>query len=134
MVSAEGVSTDPAKIEVVKDWKRPRHLVELQSFLGFASYYRRFVEGSCWGVMWTTEEGEDLPVPLTSAWDEACEEAFQSLKKKLISTPVLAYADFNKPFILEVDAREFAVSAVVPDVWYTEEPDHTVPPTRKWTV
>ncbi|KAL2076346.1 hypothetical protein ACEWY4_028049 [Coilia grayii] len=45
VVSAEGVSTDPVKIEVVKEWRRPGHLAELRSFLGFASYYRRFVEG-----------------------------------------------------------------------------------------
>lgn len=45
VVSAEGVSTDPMKIAVVKEWKRPGHLAELHSFLGFASYYRRFVQG-----------------------------------------------------------------------------------------
>lgn len=43
VVSAEGVSTAPAKIEVVKEWKRAGHLAELRSFLGFASYYRRFI-------------------------------------------------------------------------------------------
>lgn len=45
IISEKGVSTDPAKIEAVAKWQRPRHASELHSFLGFASYYRRFVEG-----------------------------------------------------------------------------------------
>lgn len=44
-VSAEGVSTDPEKVAAVRDWKRPINLAELRSFLGFASYYRRFKGG-----------------------------------------------------------------------------------------
>lgn len=45
VISSQGVSTDPAKIEAVAQWQRPRHVSELRSFLGFAIYYRRFVKG-----------------------------------------------------------------------------------------
>ncbi len=45
VISAQGVSTDPSKIEAVKQWQCPKGVTELRSFLGFASYYRRFVEG-----------------------------------------------------------------------------------------
>lgn len=45
VISDKGVSTDPGKIEVVTNWQRPTTVTELRSFLGFASYYRRFVEG-----------------------------------------------------------------------------------------
>lgn len=123
VVSAEGVSTDPAKIEVVREWKRPGHLAELRSFLGFASYYRRFVEGFSklaaplhhlvGKLSGPRRKGKTPPVPLASAWDEACERAFQSLKKKLTSAPVLAYADFKKPFIVEVDASHGGLGAVL---------------------
>ncbi|KAL6465795.1 hypothetical protein MHYP_G00259280 [Metynnis hypsauchen] len=123
VVSAEGVATDPAKIEVVKGWECPLHLAELRSFLGFASYYRRFVEGfsklaaplhhlvgKLTGPRW---KGKTPKISLATAWSEDCEQAFQSLKAKLTSAPVLAYADFNKPFILEVDASHGGLGAVL---------------------
>ncbi|KAL7883046.1 hypothetical protein SRHO_G00007040 [Serrasalmus rhombeus] len=123
VVSAGGMATDPAKIEVVKEWKRPCHLTELRSFLGFASYYRRFVEGfsklaaplhhlvgKLSGPRW---KGKTPQVPLTTSWNEECEHAFQSLKEHLTSAPVLAYADFSKPFIVEVDASHGGLGAVL---------------------
>lgn len=123
VVSAEGVVTDPAKIEEVKEWRRPSHLAELRSFLGFASYYRRFVEGFSklaaplhqlvGKLSGPRRKGKTPPVPLTAAWDESCEDAFQSLKNRLTSAPVLAYADFQKPFILEVDASHGGLGAIL---------------------
>ncbi|KAL2095353.1 hypothetical protein ACEWY4_010072 [Coilia grayii] len=123
VVSAEGVSTDPVKIEVVKEWRRPGHLAELRSFLGFASYYRRFVEGFSklaaplhqlvGKLSGPRRKGKTPPIPLGEAWDGSCEDAFQSLKEKLTSAPVLAYADFQKPFILEVDASHGGLGAIL---------------------
>ena len=123
VVSAEGVATDPAKIEVVKGWKRPVHLAELRSFLGFASYYRRFVEGFAklaaplhhlvGKLSGPRRKGKTPKISLSTAWGEDCEQAFQSLKEKLTSAPVLAYADFNKTFILEVDASHGGLGAVL---------------------
>ena len=85
VVSREGVSTDPAKIEVVREWRRPGHLAELRSFLGFASYYRRFVEGFSklaaplhhlvGRLNGPRKKGKTPPVPLASTWVEECEHA-----------------------------------------------------------
>lgn len=123
VVSAEGVSTDPAKIEVVKEWRRPAHLAELRSFLGFASYYRRFVEGFSkisaplhrlvGRLSGPRQKGKTPPIPLATAWDKPCEDAFQRLKGKLTSAPVLAYADFKRPFLLEIDASHGGLGAVL---------------------
>lgn len=123
VVSAEGVAADPEKVEVVREWRRPVHLAELRSFLGFASYYRRFVENFAKlaaplhrlvGQLCTPQKrGKTPPVPLSSAWDGACESAFQNLKHRLIGSPVLAYADFQKPFIVEVDASHGGLGAVL---------------------
>lgn len=117
------MATDPVKIEVVKEWQRPGHLVELRSFLGFASYYCRFVGGfakisaplhSLVGrLSGSQQKGKTPLVPLGKAWDEACETAFQVLEEKLTSAPAFAYADFSKPFLLEIDASHRGLGAVL---------------------
>lgn len=122
IISGEGVSTDPAKIEAVAKWQRPRHATELRSFLGFASYYRRFVEGfakvaaplhklvaEVAGTQGKRRHKQDLG----PSWTPQCEESFEALKTKLVSAPVLAYADFSRPFILETDASHGGLGAVL---------------------
>ncbi|KAM3873593.1 retrovirus-related Pol polyprotein from transposon 412 [Diretmus argenteus] len=122
VISSKGVSTDPTKIEAVAKWQRPHHVSELRSFLGFASYYRRFVEGFAQlagplhglvaklaGTRSRRGSGQDLG----SAWTPRCEESFEALKAKLVSAPVLAYADFSRPFILEIDASHSGLGAVL---------------------
>lgn len=122
IISCQGVSTDPAKIEAVAKWQRPSQVSELRSFLGFASYYRRFVEGfaklasplhklvaELAGSRSKQGSGRDLSV----AWTPQCERSFEALKAKLVSAPVLAYADFSRPFILEIDASHSGLGAVL---------------------
>ncbi len=123
MVIEEGVSTDPDKVAAVQEWQRPKHLAELKSFLGFTSYHRRFVEGFAKvaaplnrlaaQVSGSKRKGKTPKTPLHSLWTEECESAFQSLKVALINSPVLAYADFQKPFVLEVDASHGGLGAVL---------------------
>lgn len=122
VISNEGVSTDPSKIEAVALWKRPGHLSELRSFLGFASYYRRFVEGfaklaaplhKLVATLAGTKTRRGSGKPLDEAWTPQCEESFEALRAKLVSAPVLAYADFSKPFILETDASYSGLGAVL---------------------
>lgn len=122
IISREGVSTDPGKIEVVSKWQRPNHVSELRSFLGFASYYRRFIEGfaklaaplhrlvaELVGTKSRKPAARDLP----ALWTEECELSFENLKSRLVSAPVLAYANFSLPFILEVDASYQGLGAVL---------------------
>ncbi|MGH0176852.1 UNVERIFIED_CONTAM: hypothetical protein FKN15_073716 [Acipenser sinensis] len=124
LVSREGVATDPEKITVVAEWKRPRSLVELQSFLGFCSYYRRFVEGFAKlaaplhqvvaELAGAGKRGRRGPGVITeSIWTRECNACFQALKTKLVSSPILAYADFSKPFVLETDASHQGLGAVL---------------------
>lgn len=124
VISASGVATDPSKISAVAEWARPTTCTELQSFLGFASYYRRFVAGFAkyaaplhWlvGELGGTKKkrktlGKGV---LGDLWSEECEEAFQTLKRLLVSAPVLGYADFTKPFVLEIDASQAGLGAVL---------------------
>ena len=86
VVSKEGVAVDPAKVETVLDWRQPRNVSEIRSFLGLAGYYRRFVRDfSRIAAPMTrlTRKGEKY------VWAEDCELTFQELKRRLTSTPVL---------------------------------------------
>lgn len=121
VISDKGVSTDPAKIECVANWPTPTTVIQLRSFLGFAGYYRRFVEGFARlapplhrRVAALTGKSRKKEVKRDGEmWTEECQESFDALKAKLTSAPVLAYADFSRPFILEVDASHSGLGAVL---------------------
>lgn len=123
VISSQGVATDPCKIEVVTQWPRPSTVKELRSFLGFASYYRRFVDGfaklaaplhrlvgELTGSKHRPGQREEV---FSSAWSRECQDRFEELKSRLTTAPVLAYADFTKPFVLEVDASHGGLGAVL---------------------
>lgn len=122
IISDKGVTTDPAKIEAVAKWPRPGHVSELLFFLGFASYYRRSVEGfakmagplhQLVAKLAGTKSQKASEEMFQTAWTSQCEESFEALKAKLTSAPVLAYADFSGPFILETDASHCGLGAVL---------------------
>ena len=87
LVSAEGVRTDPAKVAVIRSWPRPANVTQVRSFLGLASYYRRFISRFA-------EIARPLHV-LTNksqkefSWTDTCQAAFENLKDALATTPVL---------------------------------------------
>ena len=122
VISAAGVATDPEKTRVVADWPRPRTAKDLRSFLGFASYYRRFVPQfavhagplhKAAAAASGPKKAPDLGRTLGELWDEACEAGFRALKERLVAAPVLAYADFSKPFVLDIDASFTGLGAVL---------------------
>ncbi|KAK2894334.1 hypothetical protein Q8A73_016818, partial [Channa argus] len=94
VVNEDGVTTDRAKVAAIKEWPQPTTTSELRSFLGLASYYRRF-------------KGRRFE------WSEACSRAFQRLKVDLSEAPVLAYPDPQQPFIVDTDASGVGIGAVL---------------------
>ena len=126
VISEQGVRTDPDKVQVVTDWPTPVTLRQVRSFLGFASYYRRFVEkfASIARPLYDlvsrcNENGgkrRSKTADISTLWNEECEHAFCSLKDKLTSTPTLTYPDFTRPFMLEVDASNFGLGAVLSQI------------------
>jgi len=113
VVSGEGVATDPAKIEVVRDWPAPTEVKEVRSFLGLASYYRRFVPTFA-----------EIAAPLQSLtqknktfnWSPECDRAFVRLKYALMSSPILAMPNDTEPFLLDTDACDVSIGAVLSQV------------------
>lgn len=122
VMSSRGFSTDPKKVEVEAEWQTPTTTSELHSFLGFDSYYRRFVEGFAklaaplHKLVVETVNGRGkrkLNHGLCKDCTAECQNSFEALKRKLTTAPVLAYADFSLAFILEADASHSGLGAVL---------------------
>lgn len=110
VISADRVATDPTKIQAVRDWPTPTNVKEVRQFLGLAGYYQRFMRQ--FGV---------LARPLFNllkkgppfVWTDNTEQSFQVLKQGLISAPVLALPNFQKPFTVETDACDVGIGAIL---------------------
>ena len=101
VVSAEGIAVDPSKVQDVLNWKAPKSVTEVRSFLGLAGYYRRFIPNFSRIAKPMTEL---LEKDTSFVWTASREEAFQTLKKQLTTAPVLAQPDITKPFDVYCDA------------------------------
>ncbi len=116
VVSAEGISPDPAKLAAVRDWPVPSGTPKqckraLMGFIGLANYYRRFVDHFASMALPLTDL---LPEQAEWKWEEAQQQAFDALKLALTSAPVLVHAPcWDEPFVVETDASDFAIGAVL---------------------
>ena len=101
IVSKDGISPDPARVEAVVSWPIPRNVSEVKGFLGLTGWCRIFIQKYAIIASALTEL---LKKDEAFTWNEKCQEAFQELKDKLSSYPVLKLPDFNKVFEAVVDA------------------------------
>ena len=126
ILSAQGVSPNPEKVSKIKDWPMPKTPKQVHSFVGLASFYRRFIPNFAkWAgplhalivpasFKQKIRKGEMKKSELPEfRWTQECQEGFDQLKKALIKAPVLAYPDYTKPFILETDASLKGLGAVL---------------------
>ncbi|KAL0541350.1 hypothetical protein IC582_021392 [Cucumis melo] len=110
VVSSEGVSIDPAKVETITSWPRPSTVSEIRSFLGLVGYYRRFVEDFsriASPLIQLTRKGTPF------VWSPACESSFQELKQKLVSAPVLTVPDGSGSFVIYSDSSKKGLGCVL---------------------
>jgi hypothetical protein len=108
IISAAGAGTDPKKVEAVQNWAAPANLKELRSFLGFANFYRRFIPNFA-HVAGPLNQLLKADVPYI--WTATQQAAFELLKQRFATAPVLALPDFRKDFVLFTDASDYALGA-----------------------
>lgn len=112
-VSHDGIRCKQEKVSAVNNWPIPTSVLEVRSFLGLASYFRRFIENV-----------SNMAYPLTRLtqknkkfeWSNECESAFDTLKHALTSAPMLAYPSQNEPFKLDTDASAYGVGAILSQI------------------
>nr|GEU44277.1 putative reverse transcriptase domain-containing protein [Tanacetum cinerariifolium] len=101
VIDSQGIHVDPAKIKSIKDWASPKTATKIRQFLGLVSYYRRFIEGF-----------SKIARPMTKLtqnkvkfdWGDKQEKAFQIIKQKLYSVPILALPEGSEDFVVYCDA------------------------------
>jgi hypothetical protein len=131
VISANGITPDPEKIEILKNFKRPTSVVEIQSFLGLASYFRRFIKyfADIAHPLIELTKGKklkdnrksktkrqirELPTGSdTFLWGDAEQAAFEQLRECLTTPPVVAFPDFDKEFLIFTDASNYGIGAVL---------------------
>src|SRR3989440_8714086 len=110
VVSAQGIAVDEEKVKAIQEWPKPTSVTQVRSFHGLASFYRRFVPNF-----------STIAAPLTSIikkekgfeWGKEQDEAFETLKKKLTTTPILSLPNFDSTFEIEYDASGIGIGAVL---------------------
>lgn len=113
MFQKKGISCNPDKIECVLNWPIPTNVSEIKSFLGLAGYYRKFIE-----------HFSEIASPLTKltckngkfVWNREFQKAFELLKQKSVSAPILSYPQKEGKFILDTDASLYGIGAVLSQI------------------
>ena len=110
IVSVEGIIVDPTKIEVVVNWKPPRSVTKVRSFLGLVGYYRRFVKGFPIIASLLTKL---LRKGVKFEWSNKCQNSFEQLKEMLVEAPVLTQPTSGKEYTLYSDASSIGLGCVL---------------------
>jgi hypothetical protein len=110
VVSRKGIHTDPEKLRTIDEFPIPKDLTQLRGFIALASYYRKFVKNFSSIV---EPLNRLLKKNIPYVWSEDQQAAFEKLKTCLMTPPILAYPDFDRPFLLYTDASTFALGAIL---------------------
>jgi hypothetical protein len=110
IINRNGLAVDPKKVAYILNWTAPTDVRGIKSFIGMARYYRQFIEGF-----------SKIARPMTSLlankvefkWTQKCQEAFEVLKEKLTTTPVLILPNVHKPFSVYCDASYTTLGCVL---------------------
>jgi len=118
VLSEKGVAASPDKIKAVRNYPTPKNVKDVGAYLVLASFYRRLIQDFAAVAKPLTEiTKKDGPF----IWGQSPQKAFESIRYKLCTAPVLAYPNFDLPFILTTDAPKVAVAAVLSQIQNGEE-------------
>ncbi|KAG8482854.1 hypothetical protein CXB51_024015 [Gossypium anomalum] len=109
-ISGDGIRVDPSKISAIVNWKPPKDVSEIRSFLGLAGYYRRFVKGFS---MIASPMTKLLQKNVKFDWTEECQLSFEKLKERLTKAPVLVQPESGKEFVIYSDASSIGLGCVL---------------------
>ena len=123
ILSPNGLSMDPSKVSAILEWPEPCKVKDIQSFLGFANFYRRFIS-----------DYSKITVPLTcltckgTPWDfsDICRSSFESLKKAFTTAPVLARWSPGDPLIVETNVSDYALGAILSTIDPSDNQVHPI--------
>ena len=118
VISEEGIKASTAKTEAITSWPTPKNVKEVRSFLGLCRYYRKHIK-----------DFAKTAAPLHALtgkyarfhWDEQCQRAFEEMKEKLTTAPIMSFPRDEGQFILDCDASQLAIGAVLSQVQDGEE-------------
>ena len=112
IVSGEGIKPDPQKVDKLRNYPVPTNVKQLRAFLGLGSYYRRFIPGFA-------SVAAPLNALTTEAewnWTDECQKVFEALRTAIVEGVVQDHPDFSKPFIVDTDASEIGMGAILSQV------------------
>jgi hypothetical protein len=118
LVTDKGIKCDPEKLTAVRDWPVPTSVTEVRSFIGLASYYRRFIPDFgtvAYPMTRLTQKNQRFQ------WSADCDQAFNKLKDLLTDSPVLSYLEKTGKFVLDTDASLTGIGAVISQIQNGEE-------------
>ena len=133
VIRQEGIEIDLEKVSAVLNWEVPKTIQDVQCFLGFANFYRRFIEGysrictPLFNLLKTVDKDKETPTVTTNhdvpvkkvtneapiEWTPCCQQVFDELKSRFCSAPVLKHFDPTLETILETDASDYVVSGIL---------------------
>ena len=110
IIARDCLRMDPAKVSAVTSWPAPETQKQLQCFLGFANFYRRFIRGFC-SIASPLSALTSPKIPFR--WSDEAQDSFNTLKTRFTTNPILQIAEPERQFILEVDASSVGVGTVL---------------------
>ena len=112
VIDSAGIHVDPEKVQILKEWPIPQNIHELRSFLGLANFYRRFILGFS-HIAWPLNQLTKGNGKIVFKWTPTQQQAFEQLKNKICTAPLLVLPDLYQPFEIEMDTLYYALNVVI---------------------
>ena len=119
IVSEQGIQPDADKLKTVSNYPVPKNIKEMKQFLGLSNYYKRFIRNYAQITELLHRMQRKGKQPFN--WNTSCQEAFDTLKEKLIISPILSYPNFTLPFIVYSDTSDMAIGGIFGQVQNNQE-------------